>query len=468
MGGTPHVERDYPRANLALGALFLGAFVVGSAELVVVGLLSLIARDLAVSIAAAGTLVTAYALGVAIGGPILTAATIRFDRRLVLRLALAACVAGNALAAVATNFGLLLATRAVTGALQGLFIGAALAVAASLVAPARLGRAIAMVIGGIAVSTALGVPLGTVIGQELGWRATFGAVAILGAFALLATLILVPPVENAGSAGFAAQARHALAPRVLAVLGVGFLVLGGQFAAFTYLTPFLEEVTGISGGLIGLFLLAYGVANAAGAFAGGWAADRNATGTLVVANVVLILALGALSLAGSFAIPVALALGVWGLVGFGLVPSLQHRVVSLAGPGRDLAATLPASAVNAGIAAGALIGGRAVASHGAAAAVVAGLAICAIALPATWATGFLKVPATGETASARPADMAVVGEVLPGEPRAGGLLAGTRGVEADDDRETVAVAGNAAVRPGCGDPSHCGPLIAASCAAPGR
>ena len=210
----------------------------------------------------------------------------------------------------------------------------------------------------------------------MGWRAAFVAVVVLGAVALVSTLAFVPPVESTGTGGFAAQARHALAPRVLAVLGVGFLLMGGQFAALTYLAPFLEGVTGISGGLIGVFLLAYGIANAVGTFVGGWAADRNATATLVAANVVLICALGMLYLVGSTPALVVFALGVWGLVGFGLVPSLQYRAVSLAGPGRDLAAVLPASAVNAGIAVGALVGGWAVGGYGASAPVVAGAAIC--------------------------------------------------------------------------------------------
>lgn len=236
-------------------------------------------------------------------------------------------------------------------------------------------------------------------------RAAFIAIVIFGVVALVSTLVFVPPVENTGTGGFAAQARHALAPRVLAVLGVGFLLMGGQFAVLTYLTPFLEEVTGISGGLVSVFLLTYGMANAVGTFAGGWAADRGATATLVVANALLILALGMLYLVGSTPVLVGVALAAWGLVGFGLVPSLQYRVVSLAGPGRDLAATLPASALNVGIAAGALVGGWAVANNGASAAVITGLAICAIALPATWATRFLKVPAaSGGEAPANSAD----------------------------------------------------------------
>ena len=384
------------RASFALGALFLGAFVVGSAELVVVGILSLLARDLAVSIGSAGTLVTAYALGISVGGPVLAALSVRFGRRLLLGVSLAAYVVGNVVAVVTVDFGLLLVARVVTGSMHGLFVGVALAVAAGLVPPERRGRAISVVLGGIAVSTVLGVPLGTVIGQAMGWRAAFVAVIVLGIVALVSVLVFVPSVENAGTGGFAAQARHALAPRVLAVLAVGFLLMGGQFAALTYLAPFLEGVTGISGGFIGVFLLAYGIANAAGTFVGGWAADRNAIATLVVANVLLIFALGVLYIAGSAPILVALALGLWGLVGFGLVPSLQYRAVSLAGPGRDFAAILPASAVNAGIAAGALLGGRAVEYFGASAPFLVGAVICAIVLPATWATRFLKVPAAGE------------------------------------------------------------------------
>jgi DHA1 family inner membrane transport protein len=392
MSTSAGTELSRSRTNLVLTVLFLGAFVVGSAELVVVGILNLISKDLNVSTSTAGTLVTAYALGISIGGPILTAVTIKFGRRVLLWSALGLYVAGNLIAVLAANYGMLILARVVTGALHGLFIGTAFAVAAAVVPPERMGRAISVVFGGVAVATALGVPLGTLIGQELGWRATFVAIVIVGVVVLVAALIAVPPVPNHGVGGFSAQARHALAPRVLAVLGLGLLVMGGQFAALTYLTPYLQQVTGISGGLISVFLLAYGVANAVGTFAGGWAADRSAKATLVIANAVLIVALVVLYVGGKIPIVVALALIVWGLVGFGLVPSLQYRVVSLAGPGRDFAATLPASAVTLGIAIGSLIGGWALSGHGASGAVVTGLIICVVALPVAWLTGLLKPP----------------------------------------------------------------------------
>jgi DHA1 family inner membrane transport protein len=402
MSTTPSTTR---RSNLALAILGLGAFVVGTAELVIVGILNLIAEDMQVSISTAGQLVTAYALGISLGGPLLTALTIRFGRRFLLCLSLVIYIAGNLLAVLAVNFGMLVAARIVTGSIHGLFIGVAFMVAASLVPPERQGQAMSMVFGGIAVSTVLGVPLGTLIGQALSWQAAFVGIVVLGVIALVLTLAFIPAVRSGGAGGFTAQARAAFAPRVLAMLGVGFLLLGGQFTALTYLSPYLEDVTGISGEMVSVFLLAFGIATAVGTFVGGKAADRSATTTLIVANILLVIALGVLYLVGATPVLVALTLGAWGLVGFGLVPSLQLRVITLAGAGGDLAATLGASAVNAGIATGAIVGGWAVASQSVKAAVVSGLVICAVALPATWAARLLKVPAAAED-SALSADVA--------------------------------------------------------------
>jgi DHA1 family inner membrane transport protein len=373
-------------------ALALGSFVIGTAELVVVGILNLIADDLSVSVSTAGQLVTAYALGISIGGPIVTALTIRFGRRSLLWLSLVIYIAGNLFAVLAVNFGALLAARLVTGSIHGLFIGVASSVAAALVAPNKRGQAMAMVFGGIAVATVLGVPLGTAVGQELGWQAAFVGIVALGVVALVATLLLVPSVHSPPQ-GLGTQAKSAFAPRVLATLATGFLLMGGQFTVLTYLGAYLEQVTGITGSLISVFLLAFGIASAVGTFFGGQAADRNPTKTLVVADMLLIVALGALYLFGSSPIPAAVALGLWGLVGFGLVPSFQLRVISLAGSGGDLAATLGASAVNAGIAVGAMVGGVALAASGPTSVVVTGLVVCLGALPATWAIGRIRVPA---------------------------------------------------------------------------
>jgi DHA1 family inner membrane transport protein len=390
------VQASHDRGKLALGALALGAFAVGSAELVIVGILNLLAKGTGVPVSTAGQLVTAYALGIAVGAPVLTALTARLGRRFVLCLSLVAFVVGNVVAALATSFGMLLLARVLTGSIHGLFIGVACVIAGGLVAPERRGQAISMVFGGIAVSTVVGVPVGTLIGQTLGWHAAFAAIVILGVVALGASLLLVPQVAGRGGGGMGAQARAAFAPRVLAMLAVGFVLLGAQFTAFTYLTPFLDSVTGISGGLVSVFLLSFGIAAAAGTLLGGRAADHSASTSLLIANTLLVGALGTLYLVGATPVLVALALAAWGLVGFGLVPSLQLRVIDLAGSGGDLAATLGASAVNGGIAAGSLLGGAVLASRGARDTVLAAAILCAIALPATWATRLLTAPTEDE------------------------------------------------------------------------
>jgi DHA1 family inner membrane transport protein len=390
-----HPERTGRRGGLALATLMLGAFVVGTAELVVVGVLPLVADDMHVSISTTGQVVTAYALGISLGGPILNALTTRLDRRFLAWLCLACYIGGNALAVAATGFGMMIAARFVTGSIHGLFIGVASVVAAGVVPPERKGRAMSMVFGGIAVATVVGIPLGTLVGQTVGWRATFAAIIVLGAVALLATLAFVPPVEGSGAGGIATQARCAFAPRVLAMLAVGVLLMAGQFAVFTYLTPFLEQVTGIPGGWVSAFLLAFGVASALGTFVGGPAADRSTTTTLWVGNALVIVMLAALYFASSTPILVALVLTAWGLLMFAILPSLQLRVISLAGAGGNLAATLSASAANAGIAAGAAVGGWVVAAHGVHALVLVGMLICGIALPASWAARWLAVPEEG-------------------------------------------------------------------------
>jgi len=389
-------ERKGVRSGrLGLLALGLGAFVVGTAELLVVGVLGLVARDLRVSVSTAGELVTAYALGISLGGPLLTAATIRLGRRTVVWLALAAYVAGNVVALAAASFGLLLVARILTGSVHGLFIGVAFAVAAGLVPAERQGQAMSVVMGGVTVAIVVGVPLGTAIGHALGWRSAFAVVVALGLVALAAALLFVPPVAARGAGDFRAQARAALAPRVLVVLAVGLLLMGGQFTAFTYLAPYLEHVAGVSAGAVSAFLLVFGVAAAAGTFIGGKAADRGAAVTLIAANVLLMAALALLYLLGSSPVLAAVLLAAWGFVGFGLVSALQLRVVTLAGAGGDLAATLGASAVNLGIAAGSLVGGAVLAGDGVHAIVLAGLVICTVALPATWASRKLK-PVVGD------------------------------------------------------------------------
>lgn len=400
---TQHTAPSPGRTSLVLAALFLGTFVLGTAELMVVGLLDLIAADLRVSTPAAGALVTANALGLAIGGPILTALTIKLNKRTVLIGALAGFILVNVAVVLAANYGLFVAARTLAGAAQGLFIAAGFAAGISVVPRERMGRAMSAVISGVAVSAALGVPLGTLVGQALGWEGAFTVVVVLALGALVAIVRLVPSVPAAGS-GAGNQARYAFAPRVLAVLGLNFLVFAALFSALTYIVPFLQRVTGISGAAISVFLLAYGVATAAGSFAGGRFADANAARTLIGGTIGVAASLLVLYLFGATAFLVILALLALGLFGMGMGPSLQHRVVSLAGPGGPLAQALPASAINVGIAFGSAAGGVAIGTYTASAAVVTGLIIAGFAIVAAWATRYLRPPAVPAPAAEQKAD----------------------------------------------------------------
>jgi DHA1 family inner membrane transport protein len=380
------------RTRLVLVLLFVGAFVMGCAEMLVVGLIDLIAADLSVSLSAAGALVTANALGLAIGGPVLTFLTTRLDRRAVLLGSTVVFVLLSLLPVFGAGYHAFLAARVVIGAVQGLYIAAAMVTATSIVPPERRGRAMALVISGFATASALGLPLGTLLGQAVGWRGSFGAVVAIAAVVLVAAVIVLPSVPTPRESRAVGQARHALAPRVLALLGLCALIFIAIQSALTYVVPFLSEVTGISGPVVSAYLLAHGVATTLGSAAGGRFADANARRSLIAGTVGVTASLLAMLLFGAH--PVVAAAGIlgMGLFGMGMAPSMQHRVVSLAGAGAPLAASLPASAVNAGIAIGSFAGGVAIDRAGVPAAVLTGAVVAAVSVVAAWATSHLKEP----------------------------------------------------------------------------
>ena len=206
-------------ATLVLVTLFFGVFVMGCAELLVVGVLDLIAADLRVSVSAAGVLVTSFALGIAIGGPALTMLTMTLNRRTILIGAIIVFVLANLVLVVASDYGLFVAARFVAGAVEGLFIGVAFVTGMSIVPPERAGRAISVIISGVTVSAAVGVPLGTLASHGLGWRGSFTTIIVLCVVALIVTVALVPSVPGIGR-GATGQAKYAFAPRVLAMLSL--------------------------------------------------------------------------------------------------------------------------------------------------------------------------------------------------------------------------------------------------------
>jgi DHA1 family inner membrane transport protein len=398
---TQQASSSRTSATPTLITLFFGVFVMGCAEMLVVGVLDLIAADLRVSVSAAGALVTSFALGIAIGGPVLTVLTMKMNKRTVLIGVLFLFAMANLVLVLGSDYGLFLAARFFAGAVEGLFIGVAFVTGISMVPPERAGRAISMIISGVTVSAAVGVPLGTLASQELGWRGSFATVIVLCVVALIATAALVPsvPVPSGPGAGrgAAGQAKYAFAPRVLAMLSLNVVVFASLYTALTYIVPFLRNVTGVTGAVVSVFLVAYGVATAVGSFGGGRFADRNAARALLVATTGTAVALLALYVVGSMPVLVALVLLAWGMLAMSMAPSLQLRVVTLAGPGAGLASSLPASATNVGIAVGSAAGGVAISDFGPSAPVLTAAIIGVVGIVLAWATSYLKPPVVENT-----------------------------------------------------------------------
>jgi DHA1 family inner membrane transport protein len=345
---------------IALLSLAMAAFAIGTTEFVVVGLLPTTAADLSVSVPAAGMLVTGYALGVAFGGPLLTALSRRWPRRNTLVALTALFAAGHLIMAMAPNFTTLIIVRLVTASAHGAFFGIGSVVAAAIVAPHRRGQAIAVMITGVTVANLIGVPGGTYIGQHTSWRVPFLVVAAISAAAAVAVRATVPAdAATVTSDGGAPPARRGPLALALITTVIGY---GAIFVPFTFVSPYLTEVTGLSLGTVTVLLLIFGGASALGSLLGGRAGDRWPIAALPATLVGLTAVLAAVWAGGTVG-PLTIALMVgWGACGFALVPLMQSRVVGLAGSGSALASTLNIAAFNIGTAAGAALGGALVAT----------------------------------------------------------------------------------------------------------
>ena len=348
---------------LALWALTLSAFAIGTTEFVIVGLIPTIAASLKVSVPSAGLLVSLYALGVAVGAPVLTAVTGRIARKQLLLGLMALFTAGNLLAWLAPNYESLMAARVLTGLAHGVFFSIGSTIATGLVAREKAASAIALMFTGLTVALVTGVPLGTFIGQTFGWQATFLAVSLLGLVAIAGSWLLVPStIPNSKPSSVMAQLAVLKKPRLLLVYAITALGYGGSFIAFTYLAPILQEVAGFAPSSVGLVMLVYGVSVAIGNIWGGKLADKH--GPIRALQVVLaLLALVLLVLAFTASSPwlVVATVLAWGAVAFGNVPGLQVYVVQRAERDAphavDVASGLNIAAFNIGIAIGAWGGG---------------------------------------------------------------------------------------------------------------
>ena len=355
---------------IALFALTLSAFAIGTTEFVIVGLVPTIAQDLGVTLPSAGLLVSLYALGVAIGAPVLTALTGRWNRKVVLLSLMGLFIIGNILAWMAPNYSSLITARILTGLAHGVFFSIGSTIATSLVSKEKEASAIAIMFTGLTVALVTGVPLGTFIGQTFGWRATFLTVAVLGAIALIGSAFLVPRnLKQSKPATLRQQLEVITHPRLLLVYAMTAVGYGGTFTAFTYLTPILEDVTGFASGMVSLLLLVYGVSVAAGNIWGGKLADRfGPTSALYIVFGGLAAILFVLTFSAYNPVAAVITLLVWGAFAFGNVPGLQVYVVQLAERytphSVDVASGLNIAAFNIGIAVGAWLGGHVVADMG--------------------------------------------------------------------------------------------------------
>ena len=343
---------------LAIYALALAAFAIGTAEFIISGILPPLAADLAVSIPTAGLLVSAYAVGVAIGGPLLTLATARIPPKTLIVSLMAIFALAQGLCAIAPDYGLLLAARIVSSASHGVFFGAGNIVVSKLVPFERRGAAFSLFIGGITIANLLGLPGGSAIGNAFGWRMAFAAVGLLGAVATLVLIAKLPSTreEQHERTTFGSQIKALGHQQVLlsyltiAIVMVAFLAFG------TYQVPVLLEVTGVDPSIVPLYLLLGGVGSVIGIYAGGRATDWKPMPSLIA--VLLLQALFAAAMLWTIHDPILMAVNMFlsGVTGFAFSTPLQARVLQAAKAAPNLAASLISTAFNIGIAGGAFLG----------------------------------------------------------------------------------------------------------------
>ncbi|MGP4014053.1 MFS transporter [Streptomyces sp. 4N124] len=348
---------------LALLALAVGAFGIGTTEFVMMGLLPDVADDLHVSIPSAGHLVSAYALGVVIGAPLLAAVTARMPRRTVLIGLMALFVAGNALSAFAPDYDWLLAARFLSGLPHGAFFGVGAVVATGLAAPERKARAVSLMFLGLTVANIAGVPVATLMGQSLGWRSTFLGVSVIGVLAVVSLALLVPrDGTHAPSAGLRGELAALKSLPVWLALGTTVAGFGALFAAYSYITPMLTDSAGYADSSVTLLLALFGVGATAGNLLGGRLADRSMRGTLFggLISLVAVLALFPVLMGTAWSAPIAVVL--LGTAAFVTSSPLLLMVMEKASSAPSLASSANQAAFNLANAGGAWIGGLALAA----------------------------------------------------------------------------------------------------------
>ena len=369
-------------------ALALGGFGIGTTEFVAMGLLPEMASGLGVSEPIAGHVISAYALGVVVGAPLIAALTARVPRRTLLIALMVAFTVGNAASVFAPSYTTLMMARFVTGLPHGAYFGVAALVAAHLAEPGKRAKAVAMVMMGLSVANVIGVPVAAWIGQALGWRSAFALVAVIGVATVASLFVWIPRLDGMPVTNPITELGALGRVQVWMTLIVGMVGFGGMFAVYTYISTTLTDVSGLGASFIPLALMLYGLGMVAGNFVGGYLADRALMKGLFLSmgSLVVILAVFVIAVRNPYTALIFVFL--IGLAGSSMVPGLQTRLMDVAEDAQTLAASLNHAALNIANAFGAWIGGVVIAAgygYTAPAAVgsllaVAGLVVLAVAV----------------------------------------------------------------------------------------
>lgn len=360
MGTTVHgehpVSKQERNVSLALFALAMVAFTIGTTEFVIMGLLPDVARDLQVSLSDAGILISGYALGIVIGAPSLTALTRRMPRKTLLLWLTAFFIAGNLLSALSNDYAVLMIARVLAALAQGAITGIAAVVASQLAPPHRQGNALAMVMIGTVIANVVGVPAGTYLGQWLGWHFPFWVITALSLVSFLAILQWVPKITNEWSPDVKTEFGVLARPRVILTHFMTVFSFGSVFVVFTYIAPLLQDVAGFNPNQTSLMLVLFGVGTIVGGLIGGKTADRALLPSLMIFQIGLlaILLLFALSFQNQ-AVAVA-GLFLFGIAAFGIAPGLQVLIIREAKDAPGLASSFNIAAFNLGAAGGSFLG----------------------------------------------------------------------------------------------------------------
>jgi MFS transporter, DHA1 family, inner membrane transport protein len=351
---------------LGLLALAMGGFGIGLTEFVIMGLLPEVSADFQVSESVAGYLISGYALSVAIGAIVITAAVTRFDRKRVLQALMVLFIGGNLLSALAPTYEVMMGGRVLAALCHGAFFGIGSVLAADLVPASKRAGAIATMFAGLTIANVLGVPFGTFLGQQFGWRSTFWAITVIGVVALIGIATLVPsvsrPADAPESGGLRTELQAFRSPQVWFSIAVTILGFGGMFGAFTYIAFTLTEVGGFASTSVPWLLVLFGGGLFVGNVLGGRAADKALTRTLITILAVLTVVLVVFALTAGSKPMTIVALFFMGAFGFATVPGLQMRIMNYAAQAPTMASGANIAAFNVGNALGAWLGGITIAA----------------------------------------------------------------------------------------------------------